>query len=225
MHTFNFKQTAALLLLALAATSALAATQAYSYRVFSRGIKPQVVAATPSVPTSTCSDGQSGCAIWSATDKAVNVQIANGLSVSVSGVCTPGCPSQYGSAHATVSKSSGAYYWEVTIGPSSDGWNRYPCGISPVGGDPNRASGYDQAGGYGFPDASAVSNTTYSCLLNFSTNSLSWKKSGVAMGSVSISAGSYVPTVSMYSTDVYTTNFGQQAFVYAVPSGYTAGVR
>lgn len=209
-----------------AGSATITVTQAASsaYEASSASADINVQAPLPQT-TSICADGQSGCALWSPTDKASNIAITNGLGVAPVGACHPTCPSWYGAAHATVAKSSGAYYWEVQTLTAAGGWWVYPCGISPVGGSTYLASGYDQPGGYGFPDTSATAPATYSCLLNLNTQSLSWKKNGVLMGSIAITASTYVPSVSLYSTDSFSANFGQYAFKYAVPAGFTAGLR
>lgn len=221
------KKISTIALLALAASNTLAAGAVYSYRVAAKGVLSGVVAATPPPPvttTSACLSGQSGCALLSETDKAVNVVVTNGLGASVTGGCGAACPSQYGAVHATVGEATGAYYWEVTS-PSPAAAYKYPCGISPAGGNVNLLSGYDQPGGYGFYDSNPVANVVYGCKLDLGGKTFAWSRNGVHQAVVSIAPGTYFPSVSMYSTDVYSVNFGQKAFVYAVPAGFTAGFR
>jgi hypothetical protein len=59
--------------------------------------------------------------------------------------------------------------------------------------------------------------------LDFTTNTLSWSKNGVAQSSVTIAPGTYTPAVSVYSTDRITANFGASSFAYPVPSTFAAG--
>jgi hypothetical protein len=204
----------------------ITATQAASTDFIATTTSVAVTVGAPIPPgLSVCLDGSPSCAKWSDTDKMFNISIAGELMASTSGACAPSCPSHYGSVHATVGKSSGKYYWEIQSGPAANGWYIYPCGISPAGGSVSRAAGYDLAGGYGMLHFPAPGNSVYGCQLNLDNLTFSWTLNGMAQSTISIAPGTYYPSLSLYATDVYMANFGQAAFKYPVPAGYTAGVR
>lgn len=166
---------------------------------------------------------------WSPTDKQAALVLSNGnLTVASS--------SSYATGRATLGKSSGKWYWEITVGNITTNDHRmFFIGIA-LSTATLAIVGYNMTGSYGYTDAATANPVgVYGCLLDLTTNTFTVKKNNATwasaglrkdndtvVGSDSITAGTWYPTITPYLTDPFTANFGATAFTYAVPSGFTA---
>ncbi len=176
-------------------------------------------------------------ATWSATDKASGITLSNG------DLTATGSSSEV-AVRATVGKTSGKYYWEVTAESASSTYavvgvmsmsSLLDFGLGSVGpGAGFAASGsitsYSSGGGTACMFSSGtvigVALDLDSGMVYFSLDGV-WQAGGnpdsstggTAFGSTS---EAMYPAVSLGIGDVLTANFGQSAFAYVPPSGFTA---
>ncbi len=165
-------------------------------------------------------------ATWNPADKQSEVVLSNGnLTCTNSGGET--------SVRATIGKSSGKWYWELTTNnfgtPST--YNSYACGISRAGQDLTLIVGYNMPNSYVVRAINETSVNVYSCSLDMDAGTFTVLKNGAAWaGSTAVGTAPtpgivYYPTASPYvGGDNFTMNFGATAFVYTVPVGYNAGL-
>lgn len=142
------------------------------------------------------------------------------------GAGSSGTSSSYATARANVGLSTGKHYWELKHASNAPtGWNQYGCGIAPVNGLLSQLPGYNMPNAYGFNFYGVTPlGIIEGCALDLVLNKLSWYRSGSLQATIDVLPGTYFPTVSGYNGDSYLMNFGQVPFVYAPPSGFTAGV-
>jgi hypothetical protein len=164
-----------------------------------------------------------------------NLSIAYGTAVSRTGIA------------ATMGMATGKFYWEVTVTASSVSPSNAQVGISNttdnssvstgIGYYPGYTSGgwgYDGAQGYKYNSASGVAyGATFTTgdvvgvAFDATAGSLTFYKNGSSQGVAysSLAAGTYFPAIgdgASGSTVAMAINFGQQPFVYSLPSGYVA---
>lgn len=140
----------------------------------------------------------------------------------------------------TISKSSGKWYWEITVG-TLNGAKNAEVGIFNSG---DTLADYSAAGGgywyyNGYGGTAQIYhngvNTAYGAswqdgdvigvALDLDNNFVRFYKNGASQGDHSISAGTYYANAGSYeSGNGYTANFGASAFVYSVPAGFEAGL-
>lgn len=171
-------------------------------------------------------------ATWNPTDKAASVTLSGGnlVMATASGDPISGC-------RATTGKSSGKWFWEVTItalsnvdgyafvgvetssadinsypGVDSDGWGWYAQGQQRV-----------HAAGFFLYGAPAVVGDVLGFALDMGAGELTCYLNGVSQGlAFSGIAGTIYPAAGTTDSTL-TANFGASAFAYSVPSGFTAG--
>uniref|UniRef100_A0A6M3J4H4 Putative tail fiber protein n=1 Tax=viral metagenome TaxID=1070528 RepID=A0A6M3J4H4_9ZZZZ len=184
-------------------------------------------------------------ATWNSADKTATVTLSGGDLVTTGG--TP-----QGSVRATMGKSSGKWYWEITYTNSetSNGFimlgvgdSGVPIGLSDYMGDDPDGYAYRQNGqkennntpasyGNSFTQADVigVALDMNSGKIWFSKNDV-WQNSGdPAAGTgeaYSGISGTFYPMITLdpqFTTVIATANFGASAFAGTVPSGFTSGV-
>ncbi|BBP05668.1 hypothetical protein TPL01_33490 [Sulfuriferula plumbiphila] len=232
--------------LALLASSALAATPTYLYRLYSPGVKG-ATAVDNLLPTAS-----SVFATWNPADKGTAMILSPGNLTAV------GNGSAFASVRATQSESSGKWYWESTItganatnygyimtaGTSTFDLNAY-LGTSSTGNYfgwyPPQTPSYSSSwpgttvaappGGVNYPVG-----TTFMMAMDMDNHALyvgvngTWNGGGVPTSgaaktgaAVTGLSGTVFPAINVVTTQS-TSNFGATAFKYAVPTGYHAGV-
>jgi hypothetical protein len=176
-------------------------------------------------------------ATWSPLDKGAGVTLSNGnrtVSISTTG-------SDGGSVRSTIGKSSGKWYWEVTVNTDSPG--RSLPGVAgptaPVAAVNNYS--FDPAGyGYYVYTGNKYNNSAFSSYassasagdvigvaLDLDGGTLAYYKNGVSLGVAFTGlSGTFYAAEGNYTlnTTLSTTNFGASAFAYSVPSGFNAGL-
>ena len=172
-------------------------------------------------------------ATWNPSDKDSNITLSNSNNTAT---CTTGAA--YVAVRSTISKSSGKWYWEYTIGGSSI--NDSSVGISdgvvsllnnPVGSS-TTSCGYNNFGqvvangttfsGIGFFFVNDVIGIAYDA----TAGTISHYRNNVLKRTTTVTPGATVfAAVSMSgNTDAVTANFGAIALTYTPPSGYNAGL-
>lgn len=168
-------------------------------------------------------------ATWNPSDKYSGVILSGGdLIATNDGV------SQNEPVRATVGKSAGLWYWEIT-GANNVGIST--TALTMVAGNyPGAASGsygYNKTGIRISNGSSAAYGTTFSpsdvigIALDLSAGTLTFYKNGVSQGvAYSGLSGTFYPTCSVFGTSepVCTANFGGSALTYSPPPGHNPGI-
>ena len=176
--------------------------------------------------------GNKTYATWNPSDKSASITLSNGnltASASAGGHIVARC---------NQSKSSGKWYWEITVGApansisglgvcsAAQGLDVYPYSSTRTAWD------YQQAGNVGYNDAYNPTYTAYTTgdvlgfALDASAGTTAVYKNGTLQGTIShtiVGAPPYYPAVYFYGASAVTANFGATAFTYSPPSGYNAG--
>ena len=168
---------------------------------------------------------------WNPSDKAASVRLSGGnLTATVAA-------SNQGGVRGTVGKSTGKWYWEVTIGGTSVS---HSVGVSKAAESLSGEVG-STANGWGFrfdgvsahSGAATYYGTSYTVgdvigvALDLDTGTLAFYKNGVSLGTAYTGvSGTVYPAVfltynSAFSTSA-TVNFGGSAFTYSIPDGFAA---
>jgi hypothetical protein len=190
---------------------------------------------TPSCGGSAC--GSATLATWSATDKDTSITLSNGdLSATAS--------SYQVAVRATIGKTTGRWYWEVTAeSTSSSGYAS--AGVLMMSAQLTYGLGNSVAPGAGYNVTGTLSTSMTNVMgcafstgnvigvaLDLDTNVVYFSLDGVwqgggdpdgSKGGIVLSTGQSVfPAVSLGSGDVLTANFGQSSFAHSPPSGFSA---
>lgn len=176
---------------------------------------------------------------WNPADKNANITLSNGdltATVSVSAWC---------SLRAKIGKSSGKWYWEVTIdvntwyhtigvGTLSASLNLDPGGdvngygyFGTTGRKKHNGSVTDYGANYAPGDIIGVALDLDNGKIWFSKNGV-WQASGDPAAGTNEAfsgiSGTFFPMHGLYTNlSACTVNFGASAFTYSVPSGFTFG--
>jgi len=174
---------------------------------------------------------------WNSSDKSANITLSNG------NLTTTATSTAWKSARATEYKSSGKWYWEVTINVAASDYCIVGIGtsiasISSYCGSDSYGYGYNGYNGYSYHNRStAVYGNTFTLndvigvaldmdngKLWFSKNG-TWQNSGVPASGTGEAfsgiSGNFYPMISPYSsTSAETANFGATAFSYSIPTGF-----
>lgn len=168
---------------------------------------------------------------WNPSDKNAGIVLGNNNLTATHSI------SGWTSARATESKSSGKWYWEITInagigyamegvanssasldnyiGADANGWSYDPS----TSGSGKYHDGY--AGAYG---ADGVNGDVIGVALDMDAGTMTFYKNGVSLGQAFTGiTGSVYPAISLNgTTPSVTANFGATAFAYTPPDGYSA---
>ena len=144
----------------------------------------------------------------------------------------------------TIGKSSGKWYYEVTVNQLESG---YPPVVGIAGGSNQMIDGFAGSSAFmfwgGFGGQIVSNNDTavpygenvglgdvMGIAVDLDNRQITFYHNGVSMGvaftSATLPAGTYYPfitDVGVAGTNSSTTNFGQNPFRYAVPAGFQAG--
>lgn len=172
-------------------------------------------------------------ATWNPLDKSVDVTLSSGdLIASI----TPTSPRGNGAVRGTQGKSSGKWYWEVTLTATSDARigianSTMSLTTTSLGQDVN-SWGYATSGIVSNNNSSVTSGAGYSpgdvigVALDMDAGTVQFYKNGVAQGSaVSGVSGTFYPAVSgavTGFTSSFTANFGATAYTHTPPVGYAS---
>ncbi len=172
-------------------------------------------------------------ATWNPSDKGTGVVLSNGnLTFTTPGNFT------YPSVRATIGKSAGKWYWELSssgntgsmngAGKSTAALTSYP-GTDANGWGLYWSNGSKYNNGAATAYASAIANgVVVGVKLDMDAGTISFVVGGVDKGiAFSGLTGTVYPmggTGVGGSASVVTANFGASAFTYTVPAGYNAGV-
>ena len=174
---------------------------------------------------------------WNPSDKSANITLSNGNLTATS------TSTSWKSVRATDFKSSGKWYWEITITVAASTYNILGAGTSSATIDGycgNDAYGYGYLGKDGNKFHSASSevygatftlNDVIGVALDLDNGKIWFSKNGVWQDSGDPAAGtneaysglsgSFYPMSSPYtSTNAATANFGCTAFSYSMPAGF-----
>lgn len=143
-----------------------------------------------------------------------------------------------GLVRATIGKSSGKWYWEVTL--TNDPFKHFLAGISLgtlagsyLGIDANGWGWYSNEGSVvhsavhtAFNGANFGTGTTLGFALDMTTGTLYGYLNGTLVGTIASGlSGTIYPAIDQYDSGMAgTVNFGATPFKYSVPAGYNAGV-
>lgn len=170
-------------------------------------------------------------ATWNPSDKSSNMTLSNGnLTV------TTNTGSTWGTVRANMGKSSGKWYWEMTmtttnanqmvgvfngtpaftsyVGETADGWTYF------ANGQKIHTNSFVNYG------ASYASGDIIGVALDMDNGTIEFFKNGTSQGQAYTGlSGTFYPAQSMYSVSAFvnTVNFGASAFSYSVPSGFNSG--
>lgn len=171
-------------------------------------------------------------AIWNTADKSTKITI-DGLKA------TKGtAPPDYAGVRANIGKSSGKWYWEMTVTLGSTASDAQFIGVSNTSESVDTftgatVNGWSYSPGYKRHNGATLFGATFTTgdvigvALDLDAGTLEFYKNGVSQGVAFSSgvSGTLYPAVSMgYNTFAVTANFGATAFAYSVPSGYNSGV-
>lgn len=237
------KPLVAALALGASVSAALAATS-YQYRMPVPGLTVNAVPppAAPALPTvgdgvskaGACASGAAtGCAIWNGADGNLALSGANLVAT-----CTA---NGWRGQRATISKSSGKWYWEVSFlqltGSSTALGAQTPDG--------SVAAGYIMSPGQylWWPDAYYLANgafttasarsawavsgrqATIGVMLDMDLKTIIFSQGDNTLASVPVVQSALAPSGWCASSgNTITANFGQATFQYPVPAGYNAGL-
>jgi hypothetical protein len=177
-------------------------------------------------------------ATWSETDKSASISLANGDLTAI------GSSSEI-AVRATVGKTSGRWYWEVTAQSASSSLTS--IGVLTmsasldfgIGNGVATGAGYSSSGSLSSSAGNSASSCTYTSgsvigvaldlsarVIYFSVDGV-WQAGGdptSGAGGLPLGAGneSVFPAVSLGSGDILAVNFGQSAFAHAAPDGFEA---
>ena len=177
---------------------------------------------------------------WNPSDKSVYIALSNGdlTATRITGAGTQGVRSIFGA-------SSGKWYWEITINDIS--YTNAHIGIGDSGVSVYLPPGDDPDGYTYLATGSKENNNTpvsygdtyddsdvISIALDLDAGKIWWAKNGVWQASGDPSAGTneaysgisgtFYAIMALFTVgDYLTANFGDSAFSYSVPSGFTSG--
>lgn len=174
-------------------------------------------------------------ATWNPSDKNASLTLSNG-NLTAQGDAT------WRSGRATISKSSGKWYWEVRFDTSVTHYVMVGIGLSSASIADGAYPGKDVNGhGYLDLDGNKYNNdvsTAYGALyvqgdivgvaLDMDGGTLIMYKNNVSQGTLTSGlSGSFFPMIGVGAQGtgaIITANFGATALTYTPPAGYNAGV-
>lgn len=161
------------------------------------------------------------------SDKSATVLLSNSNTTAITGTAS------WQTVRASHGQSSGKWYWEVTVtrrGYSMVGIAKSSVALgAQLGSDANGYGLYAYNGTkYNSGDAaytSALSDgDVLGVALDLDNGTLEFYINGVSQGEAFNSiSGTFYPALSLHTGSDMTANFGSSAFLYTVPTGFTAG--
>ena len=174
---------------------------------------------------------------WNPSDKSANISLSNG------NLTATATNTAWKSVRATEYKSSGKWYWEITIDVAADnnhilGVGTSNANIGSYAGSDVYSYGYRGTTGQKYHNGSAVAygNTftigdIISVALDLDNGKIWWAKNGTWQASGDPGAGtnpaytsvsgSFYPMYSPFTnTNAATADFGDSGFVYSIPAGF-----
>ena len=174
-----------------------------------------------------------GTMTWNPSDKASDITLSGGnLTATVGSSATARC-----AVRSTVSKTSGKWYWEVTIG--AIGSEYVAVGIAKTGASLAEYPGGD-ANGWGYwstgfkaNNASVSGSLPYGdsfttgdvigVALDLDSGTVKFYKNGASQGEAFTGiSGTLLAALGGYASAAATVNFGGSAFAHTIPSGFAA---
>lgn len=174
-------------------------------------------------------------ATWNPADAGAAYALSNGNLT-----CTHAAADVWNSVRATVGKSSGKWYWEVTytitpnpfgmigIGTSAMSLSGYPgqndaFGWAYYANDGNKYTNTGTGAAYGNTWSNGI---VMSVALDMDAGTITCYKGNVSQGVMfSGLSGTIFPASAVFKqTADFTANFGATPFTYAPPAGYNAGL-
>jgi len=168
-------------------------------------------------------------ATWDSGNKGTNLTLSGG------DLITTGSGTNWASVLSTVAKSSGKWYWEITMSAGTFA----EIGINAGTAELNTYNGFG-ATGYSYRanngnknnnntetayGASFTTGDVIGVALDLDGNTVTFYKNNTSQGTAYTGlTGTYYATVSTYDTFSATANFGASAFVYTPPAGYESGL-
>jgi len=177
---------------------------------------------------------------WNPADKSTDISLSGGDLIAT---CTL---NGWASVRSILGVSSGKWYWEITVNAITSSYGEVAIGDSGVGLDAEPGVNVD---GYAYRglDGNKMNNNSWeaygatftdgdiiSVALDMDGGKLWWAKNGVWQASGDPGAGTneaysgivgtlYAMVCIYHSSKYMTANFGDSAFAYSVPSGFTSG--
>jgi hypothetical protein len=169
-------------------------------------------------------------ATFNPLDKAASVTLSSGNLVASA--------ASAGAVRATIGKSSGKWYWEITttgaVTGGSRGLGTAAATLANYPGFDANGCEYDKNGrfyssNFGSPYGTAFTTETIGIALDKDANTVIFYLNGVAQPlkalPVALAAGTVFPMVGAGGgIHTYTANFGATAFASAIPAGFNGGV-
>ncbi len=172
-------------------------------------------------------------ATWNPSDKSTSAVLTNGNLTN-----TGSTPGIWAGVRSTIGKSSGKWYWEVTIGAPSDGYIFTGIANSSWLLD---ATIFADANGWGYTGVSGAKangagevayGSTYTngdiigVALDMDGKTITFYKNGVSQGQAfsGLSGTLYAITGPLTGSNAGTANFGATNFAYTPPAGYCYGL-
>ena len=169
-------------------------------------------------------------ATWNPADKDAGITLSGGNLTAVNNTANK-------SVRATIGKTTGKWYWEVTnnvVAENDIGIANASMSLATYVGSDANGAGYDSADGkiyknntavatggatYGVPDIIGIALDVDAGTVKFyKNNTLQYTYTYGFTGTIYPATGGFIIAASS------TANFGASAFTYSVPSGYNAGV-
>jgi hypothetical protein len=181
-------------------------------------------------------------ATWNSADKGSNVALSGGDLVA-----TTSSTSNH-AVRSTISKTTGKWYWEVTIGSGTVnriGVANATFSVSAGSGSPNSSLGLathslavDRAGSVWVPNGGgttigsigAMTEGDVVCIaLDMDNGTVAFRKNAgtfLTVSGANVPTGAIFAAVGQYdgSDDVMTANFGASPFAFTVPTGFNEGL-
>lgn len=199
-----------------------------------------VAAANSQLIVGTFSGAGTAYATWSPTDLAASLTLSNG-NLTVTNTSGSGSIS-YRTGRATIGKTAGKWYWEVTINDltnsagfigvalSSQSLTNF-IGVSGGGWSYQATNGNCNSNGSVAYGTSWTTGDVIGVALNVDAGTVTFYKNGTSLGTIqaagctSVTGGTVYPAYTEgRNGHQFTANFGASAFTYSVPSGYNPGV-
>lgn len=172
-------------------------------------------------------------ATWNPSDKGGAISLSGGNLIA-----TKGSQGSSPSVRSTISKTSGKWFWEITItsltaASFSVGSGTSAASITVIPGSDVNSWGYlssgsaGNAGNFNAYGATFTTGDVIGVALDMDGGTLTFYKNGVSQGQAfsGVASGEFAMIGwTALGTGVMTANFGASAFAFSVPTGYNSGL-